>query len=357
MGGPSSDEARLPPIPEPCDEGRSSEPIEHVRSGSSTAYPGGGFLYAELVGSLYIGPDGTHYGGWSAPRDVGRCLVLIHGQEPGRKHDIGERELTIGRATESDIHVNDDHASPIHASITVDDTSVRIRDNGSEHGTFVNGVAVHDTRLENGDIITVGCHRLELLMGEDIERMYQEVLYRLSTVDGLTQLFNRRYFTDTLLRELKRAHRYDRPLALVMLGIDGFAACNDSFGARAGDHVLQQLATLVCDGSRKVDVVARYGKDVLTVILPELELDAAMKHVEAFREAVAQTRFEFEGRPIPLTLSLGVAELAPDVTDADDFVRLAETRMARAKTLGGNRVIASDAPTDPPQSEPSGSPS
>jgi len=288
-------------------------------------------------------------------RDARRArLVVVHGTELGRKYDLEKRETTIGRTADSEILVNDEAVSRIHATITVDDTGVMLRDEGSKHGALVNGVVVHDARLANGDIISVGHHRFKLLLGNDIESMYHEEIYRLSTVDGLTQVFNERYFTETLARELARARRYDRPLALVMLDIDGFGACNDSFGRHAGDHLLQQLAVLVRDGSRRVDVVARHGGDELAMILPELELDAAMKHAETLCEAVEQARFEFEGRPIPITVSLGVAVLAPVTADADELVRIAAARLARAKALGGHRVVAADAQPEPADVGPPG---
>jgi two-component system cell cycle response regulator len=276
-------------------------------------------------------------------RDRRACLVVIEGTKRGRKYDIGRRETTIGRTTDTDIEVSDDSVSPIHATITADATGVRIRDDGSTHGTRVNGVIIREAFLDNGDVIVMGDHSFKLLLGEDIDTMYHEELYRLSTVDSLTQLFNRRYFTDVLGRELSRARRYDRPLALVMLDIDGFAACNDAFGPSTGDDVLRRLAQLVRQRSRGVDAVARYGGDQLVVLLPEHELDAAVEHAEALRTLVERTRFELDGRLIPLTISLGVAELAPDIVDADDLVRIVEARLARAKALGRNRVVSSDA--------------
>jgi diguanylate cyclase (GGDEF)-like protein len=232
--------------------------------------------------------------------------------------------------------------SRTHATITADDTGVKIRDNESTNGTYVNDHKIHEAYLKDGDLIKVGRSIFKFLTGDNIESSYHEEIYRLSTVDGLTQIFNKRYFTDTLERELSRARRYDRPLALMMFDIDHFKRCNDTFGHRAGDHVLRQVAELVRDRSRKVDVVARYGGEEFAVILPEIDLHGAAKFAETIREMVEQTRFVFEGRHIPLTVSVGVAELEPHIANADDLIQTADGRLYRAKQSGRNRVVYAD---------------
>ena len=101
--------------------------------------------------------------------------------------------------------------------------------------------------LRDGDLIKIGRTIFKFLTGGNIENAYHEEIYRLTTVDGLTQIFNKRYFLDTLEREIARAHRYRRPLSLVMFDIDHFKKVNDSFGHLAGDYVLKHLAQTVRD--------------------------------------------------------------------------------------------------------------
>lgn len=268
------------------------------------------------------------------------CLVVIYGAELGRRYIIDGREMTIGRATTNDICVSQDSVSRVHATLDVDDSGVRIRDNESTNGTYVNDHKVHERWLKDGDLVKIGRSIFKFLTGDNIESAYHEEIYRLSTVDGLTQIFNKRYFLDTLDRELSRARRYDRPLALVMFDIDHFKACNDTYGHRAGDYVLREIANLVRDRARKVDVVARYGGEEFAIILPEIDLEGAKVMAEKVRQMIETQRFVFEGRHIPVTISVGVAELLPDLANSDDLIKTADARLYRAKEGGRNQVVA-----------------
>lgn len=271
------------------------------------------------------------------------CIVVIYGAELGRKYSIENREMTIGRATVNDICVSQDSVSRTHATIVIDEHGVKIRDNVSTNGTYVNDHKVHEVYLKDGDLIKVGRSIFKFLTGDNIESSYHEEIYRLSTVDGLTQIFNKRYFVETLERELSRARRYDRPLALMMFDIDHFKKCNDTYGHRAGDHVLRHMADLVKERSRKVDVIARYGGEEFAVVLPEIDLAGAALFGESLRRMVEEEEFVFEGRKIPLAISIGVADLELGIANADDLIKKADARLYRAKQGGRNRVVATDA--------------
>ncbi|MBX7084140.1 MAG: GGDEF domain-containing protein [Nannocystaceae bacterium] len=270
------------------------------------------------------------------------CIVVIYGAELGRKYAIEGREMTIGRATVNDICVSQDSVSRTHATILVDEHGVKIRDNVSTNGTYVNDHKIHEVYLKDGDLIKVGRSIFKFLTGDNIESSYHEEIYRLSTVDGLTQIFNKRYFIETLERELSRARRYDRPLALMMFDIDHFKKCNDTYGHRAGDHVLRHMADLVRQRARKVDVIARYGGEEFAVVLPEIDLAGAAQFGESLRKMVEEEEFVFEGRRIPLAVSVGVADLDPAIASADDLIKKADARLYRAKQSGRNRVVADD---------------
>ena len=270
------------------------------------------------------------------------CLVVIYGAELGRKYHIDGREMTIGRGTLNDICVSQDSVSRTHATLRVEDHGVKIRDNESTNGTYVNDHKIHEAWLKDGDLIKIGRAIFKFLSGDNIESLYHEEIYRLSTVDGLTQIFNKRYFIETLERELSRARRYDRPLALMMFDIDHFKKCNDTYGHRAGDHVLRHMADLVRQRARKVDVIARYGGEEFAVVLPEIDLAGAAQFGESLRKMVEEEEFVFEGRRIPLAVSVGVADLDPAIASADDLIKKADARLYRAKQSGRNRVVADD---------------
>ncbi len=268
------------------------------------------------------------------------CLVVIYGAELGRKYHIDGREMTIGRGTLNDICVSQDSVSRTHATLRVEDHGVKIRDNESTNGTYVNDHKVHEAWLKDGDLIKIGRAIFKFLSGDNIESLYHEEIYRLSTVDGLTQIFNKRYFIETLERELSRARRYDRPLALVMFDIDHFKQCNDTFGHRAGDFVLREVSDVVRERARKVDVLARYGGEEFAMILPEIDIRGATAFAEKIRAMIGESKFMFEGRHIPVTISIGVAELTPDVATYDDLIKRADARLYKAKQTGRNRVVA-----------------
>jgi diguanylate cyclase (GGDEF)-like protein len=270
------------------------------------------------------------------------CLVVIYGAELGRKYHIDGREMTIGRGTLNDICVSQDSVSRTHATLRVEDAGVKIRDNESTNGTYVNDHKVHEAWLKDGDLVKIGRAIFKFLSGDNIESLYHEEIYRLSTVDGLTQIFNKRYFLETLERELSRARRYDRPLALVLFDIDYFKQCYDTYGHRAGDFVLREISDVVRERARKVDVLARYGGEEFALILPEIELKGATQFAEKIRTMLAESKFMFEGRHIPVTISVGVAELTPDVATYDDLIKRADARLYKAKQTGRNRVVSID---------------
>jgi diguanylate cyclase (GGDEF)-like protein len=285
-------------------------------------------------------------------------LVVIHGEELGRRHVLDAPETTIGSAPTSDIRVSHETVSPSHAVIVSDDQGRRIEDAGSGNGTWVNDRKLDGpTPLADGDIVKVGRVILKFLTGENREGSYHEEMYRRSTRDDLTTAFTKQHLVDTLERELSRARRHGRRLSLVMLGIDGLKRCNDTYGHRAGDQVLRRTTELVREHARKLDVVGRWHGDELVIVLPDLELKGAVELAEAIREGIERHRFEYEGREIDVTVSVGVAELEAGVADADALIDVVAGRLRRAKQLGRNRVVAegkrdaaaaeNDSPTGP----------
>lgn len=273
------------------------------------------------------------------PLSLDAALVVIYGLDLGRKYDLAKPETIVGRASKADICVDQESVSRNHASITNTKKGVRIRDMGSTNGTFINDDLVEGERdLRNGDLVKIGRTIFKFIAGGNIEAAYHDEIYRLTTMDGLTQVHNRRYFDEQLDREVSRSRRYERGLSLVMVDIDYFKRINDSQGHLAGDHVLKQLASTVRVRIRREDVFARYGGEEFGIILPEIELKGARQFAEKVRQAVEQQQFTFDKHPIPVTVSLGVAILATEHRSAADLVRAADERLYEAKSTGRNRV-------------------
>ncbi|HYH95926.1 GGDEF domain-containing protein [Hyalangium sp.] len=275
------------------------------------------------------------------PLNLDAALVVIYGQDLGRKYDLQQAEVMIGRSSKADICVDQESVSRLHAQITNSKKGVRIRDMGSTNGTFVNDQAVEDggeQELRNGDLVKIGRTIFKFIAGGNIEAAYHDEIYRLTTMDGLTQVHNRRYFDEQIDRELSRSRRYERTLSLVMMDIDHFKQINDEHGHLAGDYVLKQLASTVRTRIRREDVFARYGGEEFAVILPEIDLKGAKLLAEKVRQLVSKQHFTFDKSHIPVTLSLGVAILKPDHREAADLVRAADEKLYEAKTNGRNRV-------------------
>ena len=172
------------------------------------------------------------------------------------------------------------------------------------------------------------------------ERVHMlEKLKRLSITDGLTKLYNSRYFYNQLKTEIDRTSRYQRPLSLLLLDIDQFKEYNDSFGHLEGDKVLVRLGEVIKSCLRKMDTAYRYGGEEFTVILPETEGDEAATVAERIRAAVESDRFYpgSESEPVSITISIGVAEYDKD-EEVAIFVQRADKAMYLSKQAGRNRV-------------------
>jgi two-component system, cell cycle response regulator len=171
-----------------------------------------------------------------------------------------------------------------------------------------------------------------------------EVYEKLAHTDGLTELYNYRFFQQHLHVELNRAQRFARPLSLIMLDLGHFKAYNDIYGHQAGDQALRQLAALLRRSSRSYDLVARYGGDEFVIILPETSKKLAAEVAERIRLGVESAGLA--GDPAapggPFTTSLGLANVPADTMEPRELIRKADLALYHAKTCGGNRVVSYD---------------
>ncbi len=163
----------------------------------------------------------------------------------------------------------------------------------------------------------------------------------LAITDDLTGLYNRRYFNQRLEREVLRAKRYRRPLAILMVDIDYFKNYNDINGHLLGDDVLKKVAYLIESNLRKADIVARYGGEEFVVLLPEIDKSRADQVAEKLRRTVELRHFPKE-QYLPnknLTISIGIATLPDDSTNSRELIEFADRALYRAKAEGRNRVV------------------
>ncbi len=171
---------------------------------------------------------------------------------------------------------------------------------------------------------------------------YFERVRQMAYLDGLTGVFNRRFFEMRIMQEIERAHRYGLEMSVVMMDIDHFKRINDEFGHLLGDEVLKQLSRLFQQHIRKPDVLCRYGGEEFALLLPETAGEKAVSVAEKLRQIVAG--YPFPGIPRPVTFSAGVADFPRHGRTRDELVHAADTALYAAKEGGRDRVCAAPAP-------------
>jgi two-component system cell cycle response regulator len=267
------------------------------------------------------------------------CLVVIYGMELGKKFNIEGRSMIIGRSSKCDVQIDQESVSRNHCKIVNTGKTALIRDLGSTNGTYVNDDPVDEHVLRDGDLVKIGRTIFKFLTGTNIEHAYHEEIYRLTTVDGLTQVYNKRYFMEVLEREISRSQRYARELSLIMFDIDHFKLVNDNYGHLAGDYVLKHLASVIKAKIRREDIMARYGGEEFAIILPEIDHMNAIRFSEKIRILVENTEFRFEDTQIPITISIGVATVGENTGTPDDLIKVADDNLYEAKHAGRNCVV------------------
>ncbi|HTC45883.1 MAG TPA: sensor domain-containing diguanylate cyclase [Candidatus Aquilonibacter sp.] len=165
---------------------------------------------------------------------------------------------------------------------------------------------------------------------------YVDRVKQLAYLDGLTGIFNRRFFEMRIMEEIERARRYKSGMAVIMADIDEFKRLNDEFGHVLGDEVLRQVCSIFHQQLRKVDVVCRYGGEEFGILLAQVNADQALAVAEKLRKMVEC--WQFPGVPRTVTVSAGAATFPEHGTSRDALVKAADSALYNAKQSGRNRV-------------------
>ncbi|MBI2932779.1 MAG: diguanylate cyclase [Planctomycetes bacterium] len=200
--------------------------------------------------------------------------------------------------------------------------------------------------LEGNERALKGYHdlleTLSSVLGLLVENLHLYETVRLqSIVDALTGSYNRRFFDQRLADEIQRAARYGRDLSLMLIDLDRFKEINDTMSHKQGDFVLVETAKLFRNHTREVDFVCRIGGDEFAIIMPETSYESALQKGEQLRLEVAERAFEGvlePGRPVKLSLSIGVTAFTGDVRTSDDMLRVADESLYAAKRAGRDTV-------------------
>jgi len=270
------------------------------------------------------------------------CLVHIYptGPNMGTRYPLGGNALVLGRGEDCEIRINDHSVSRKHARIEPSGDGYYVVDLKSTNGTFVNDVPSAMATLKDGDYLRIGNCIYRFLTGGNVEAEYHEEIYRLTIIDALTGIHNKRFLLEFLDRELARSARHRRPLSILMFDIDWFKAINDELGHLGGDYTLREIAAAVKANVRREDLFARYGGEEFALVLVETDHQGAMELSERLRRHIEKREFEYEGKKFHATISFGLsATSGEEALNVTELVRRADEKLYEAKHAGRNRVV------------------
>ncbi len=165
-----------------------------------------------------------------------------------------------------------------------------------------------------------------------------EQIEELSIIDGLTEVYLRRYLTDRLEEEVDRAGRLNFTFSIAMIDVDFFKECNDKYGHLVGDAVLRKIASRFKSSVREVDMISRYGGEEFCIVLPETTKELAVTVSERLRTAIESRKIKAFDEEINVTVSIGVATYPEDGKDVETLIEKADTALYKAKRKGRNQV-------------------
>lgn len=168
-----------------------------------------------------------------------------------------------------------------------------------------------------------------------------ESVEKLSITDGLTEIYLRRYFIDRLSEEIERSRRLKLKFSILMIDIDHFKNCNDRYGHMVGDAVLREIASIVKNNVREIDLTARYGGEEFSVLLPETGRDGALHVAERIRRACEGRLISAYDENLKFTVSIGISIYPEDARDPEPLIEKADEAMYRSKQEGRNRASVS----------------
>ncbi|MGE4232700.1 MAG: diguanylate cyclase [Bacteriovoracia bacterium] len=273
-------------------------------------------------------------------KEQNACLILIRGNPQGKRFELSKESMFIGRDVTAEIMVNDQNVSRKHAEIFRDGDQIKLKDNGSTNGTFVNDKKVSSAVvLKKEDMIKIGNTILKFLPAGELEIFYLGSLESAAHTDALTKIYNKGYIMEALDAEFKRAKALHQDLSLIIIDLDHFKKINDTHGHDAGDFVLKEscqiLKTKVLP---KNAIFGRFGGEEFLVIMPNTAIDAAYELGESIRSTLEKTQFVYDQKRLPVTASVGVAEIAVDVETSSQLFKLADKAVYSAKSGGRNQV-------------------
>ena len=268
------------------------------------------------------------------------ALLVIGGDLNGTLFDLIEPVTSIARSADNAIALEFNGVSRYHFKLNVSDETHILEDCGSKNGTYLNNKKVEgNTILAKGDIIKIGSIALKYLPKGDPERLTYDKLNLEANTDKHTGCYNKTFFNNRITLEVNKSKVTGDPLSLIIFDLDHFKKLNDSFGHDAGDYVLKEMAQVIrSNGIREQDVFARYGGEEFVILLPKTNLKQSFEIAERLRKLIESKLFMYDGKRLPVTASIGVADYRQGVITGTDLFKRADDAVYKAKEAGRNQV-------------------
>jgi len=272
------------------------------------------------------------------------CLIIVVGRPLGKRFALKSKTIVIGRGSECEIPLLESSLSRTHAQMLKKRNGrFYVKDLDSTNGTYLNdqkltpGKAVEVT---NGDFLKLGNMIFKFIGRGKIDNVFHKDLLNLATRDDLTGTLNRYSLISALEEGFKKARMSRKPLSAIVLDIDQFKSVNDTFGHAVGDLVLKETAKVAQSAVRGDDFIGRFGGDEFMAVLWDSSLTNACIVAERIRSKIEKHNFIYEGKRIPVTVSLGVCSLDDSIQSVGTFFERADAAQYNAKKNGGNQVSA-----------------
>lgn len=276
---------------------------------------------------------------FNPPKKAPACLVQYSGTNLGKRYVLEEKEMVVGRSPNVHIVINEQSVSRNHAQCTSSESGISITDLGSSNGTYVNDERISAAQpLRDGDIIRLGNIVFKFFAQGNVENVFHDKIYRMATIDGGTQTFNKKYLVESLESEFKFSRTYNRPLSLIYFDLDFFKKVNDNYGHNVGDFILKETATLVKSIIRREDIFCRFGGEEFVILLPATDAKTAYELAERIRKTCESHNYCIDDYTIQQTVSLGVSQLNPGMSSPKELLEDADQKLYQSKTQGRNRV-------------------
>ena len=271
------------------------------------------------------------------------ALLVVSGPQIGRSYPLEKDEFMVGRGEQCDLVVEDDLVSRHHCKLVITKEKTLLVDLASTNGTLVNGRRSDRCTLNEGDQIQVGSSTIfKYHLQEDVQRKFLAELFDAATKDFLTGVYSKRFFLDRIQGEFSFVQRTEGTLSIIVADLDHFKKVNDTHGHLAGDFVLKKVAGYLLQNTRRHDIVARFGGEEFVIFMRECDHQQAVTLAEHLRQGIANLRLEFNGKILPVTISMGIATVDSktrnEYKSVDTLIEHADSKLYQAKNQGRNRV-------------------